>query len=179
MAETVAVELSVAGASAVVLWFVAVSVAVADSTSDDVSFIEAALAEVSLFEEAAVELSDAGVSVAEALALVATAVVAAGADCEATAFVVAAPAALAGDPAGWAAVAREFVSDGGWLCGWSNSYNFCSNAARAAAWSGLSSAWTEKQLATTAAHKIMRILVFIKMICLPLLCEHLQGQFGA
>jgi hypothetical protein len=64
--------------------------------------------------------------------------------------------------AGFAVTGAEFVFVADWACGWSSSYNFCSMAARAAAWSGVSSARAERQVAITAAHKTTKMLVFIK-----------------
>jgi hypothetical protein len=66
------------------------------------------------------------------------------------------------DSAGCAATATEFVSGDGWVSVWSNSCNFCSKAARAAARSAVSSALTETQLATKATHKTKKIPVFMK-----------------
>ena len=64
--------------------------------------------------------------------------------------------------AGFAVTGAEFVFVADWACGWSSSYNFCSMAARAAAWSGVSSALTETQPSTKATHKTTMILAFMK-----------------
>jgi hypothetical protein len=92
----------------------------------------------------------------------ATGIVFAGVVRGAAAVAEAAWVALVVDCAGFAATATEFVSAGDRACGWSSSDIFCFKAARAAAWSGVSSALTERQLATKAAHKTTRILAFMK-----------------
>jgi hypothetical protein len=54
-----------------------------------------------------------------------------------------------------------FAGDGS-ICGWVNSLNFCSKAARAAAWAGVSLAWTEMKLAPRATQKPTKVVIFMK-----------------
>jgi len=69
------------------------------------------------------------------------------------------------------AAAVELVSVGGWACEWSSSYIFSSNAARAAAWSGVSSARAEITVAATTTHKPNWILFFINFLSSPALAS--------
>src|ERR1700690_2904893 len=86
---------------------------------------------------------------------------------------------LVADLPGCSTTAAEgvVVAVNGWGCQASGWFSFCSNAARAAAWAGLSAARTEMKLVPRATHKPKEILVFMKLSIFIRLCEHPRGQF--
>jgi hypothetical protein len=115
---------------------------------------------------AAAGATEAGASAAGAVdtGVTAAGAVAAGAVCEVTAFVGTVSVTLVADPPVCSITAPEGVpgAGGGSVCGWPSSFNFCSKAARAAAWAVVSSARTEMKLAPRATQKPNKIRVLMK-----------------
>ena len=100
-------------------------------------------------------------------------VVAAGAVGEVTVFAGTVLVILVADLSGCTTTAPEGVTrtGGAWVCVWSNSFIFCSKAARAAAWTGVSSAWTEIKLAqmttTQAVGNNLKICISLFYVNFP------------
>jgi hypothetical protein len=94
----------------------------------------------------------------------ATGVVAAGAVCGVTAFAGTVSVTLVADWPDCTTAAPEgvFFAGDGPICGWLNSFNFCSKAVRAAAWAGVSFARTEMKLAPRATQKPTKVVIFMK-----------------
>jgi hypothetical protein len=95
----------------------------------------------------------------------ATGVVGARAVCGVTAFSATIPVTLTGDLPGCFTTALEDATStgGGGVCALSSSFIFCNKATRAAAWAGVSAAWTEMKLAPRMMHKPKKILIFIAL----------------
>src|ERR1700690_79053 len=92
--------------------------------------------------------------------------VGAGAVCGVPAFSETVPVALAADLPGCSTEARDSVIAAG-VSGWGSQasgwLSFCSKTTRAAAWAGLSLAWTEMELTPRTTHRPKKILIFIKL----------------
>jgi hypothetical protein len=166
----VTVEAGLVSAGTAVTELVAVEISFVESDAEDTSAAGAAVGVVAT----GVSTPGAGASVGAAAAgtasVEAAAGVAGGTEAAAVTLVV--------EEVGCAA-AVELVSVGGWACGWSSSYIFNSNAARAAAWSGVSvSARAEINPAPNTTNKAKKILFFINLSIFSRPCEHVRGQFA-
>lgn len=98
---------------------------------------------------------------------------AAGAVSEVAALGVVVSVTLVLDSPGCAAIATEFESADGWVCGWSSPDDVCSKAPRAAAFSGVRFAQAEIKLAARTRYRPTKNLFFF--INLPIVtssCEH-------
>ncbi len=109
-----------------------------------------------------------------------TAGAAASAVCGVTAFSGTVSVAVVAVLAGCSTTAWEnvFVAGSdrvGELSGW---FSFCINAARAAAWAGVSAARTEMKSELGTMHKLKAILIFMKFPIFIPFCEHPQGQIS-